>query len=288
MTPVDRIAIVGVGLIGGSLGMAIRARGLARHVVGCGRSQANLDVALARGAVDAVTTRLEDAVRDADVVVLGVPVATCGPVATSIATHRATGAILTDVASVKASVVEAMEAAWPEPGLVVGAHPIAGSDRGGAEAADGDLFVGRRCILTPTTTTERPALERVAAMWQAVGAVVEEMQASRHDEVLAWVSHAPHAIAWALVEAVGRAEEHGGPLLAYAGSGFEDATRIARSNAALWRDVLAANAEAVGAALTAFRSVLSEWEKALAAGDARAIERLAAEARARLERKPAP
>lgn len=281
MTPIGRLAIVGVGLVGGSLGMAVRRRRLAREVLGCGRSARNLDVAMARGLVDRATVDLAEAVEGADVVVLAVPVGSCGRLAAAIAPHARPDAVLTDVASVKAPVVAALEAAWPAAGRVVGAHPIAGSDRTGAGAADAALFDGRRCIVTPTAATDPAALARVEALWTGVGARVERMDARRHDEILAWVSHAPHAVAYALAEAVGRAEA-GGALLAYAGSGFDDTTRIARSSPELWRDVLLANRAAVGAALAGFRAVLDELERALGAADASAIERLLAAARARL------
>jgi prephenate dehydrogenase len=287
MPPLGRLTIVGVGLVGGSLAMAARRRGLAREVIGFGRGAANLDVAVRRGILDRAATDLGEAVRDAEIVVLAVPVATCGPLAAEMARHARPDAILTDVASVKAPVVAALEAAWPEAGRVVGAHPIAGSDRTGAGAADAGLFDGRRCILTPTPRTAPAALARVAALWRDVGAVVETMEAARHDEILAWVSHAPHAVAYALVEAVGRAEA-GDALLAYAGSGFQDTTRIARSSSELWRDVLLANAAAVSGALAGFRRVLAELERALAAGDAQAVERLLAAARARLPRDERP
>lgn len=287
MGAIGRLAIVGVGLVGGSLGLAVRRRGLAREVVGCGRGRANLDVALRRGLVDRAVTDVAEAVRDADVVVLAVPVGTCGPLAAEMARHARPDAVLTDVASVKAPVVAALEAAWADAGRVVGAHPIAGSDRTGAAAADAALFEGRRCILTPTAATSAAALARVEGLWRDVGALVETMDAARHDEVLAWVSHAPHAVAFALAEAVGRAEA-GDALLRYAGTGFHDTTRIARSSPELWRDVLLANARPVATALRGFRDVLAELERALERGDAPAVERLLAAARARLPRDDAP
>lgn len=281
-TRLGRLSIVGVGLIGGSLGLAVRKRGLAREVVGCGRSAANLEVALARGVLDRATDDLGDAVHGADVVVLAVPVASSGAVATAVARHAGPETILTDVGSVKRSVVATLEAAWPDPGRVVGGHPIAGSDRTGAGAADAGLFEGRRCILTPTAATAPAALARIERLWRDVGAVVERMDAARHDEILAWVSHAPHAVAYALVESVGRARTDDG-LFGYAGSGFRDTTRIAKSSPELWRDVLLANADALGRALGAFRAVLDEIERAIGRGDEAALLRLLAAARARLE-----
>lgn len=279
--PIGRMAVVGVGLVGGSLALAARRRGLVREVVGCGRSAANLDVAMERDLVDRVSTDLAAAVRDADLIVLATPVATCGPLAGEIARVAPSHAILTDVASVKRPVVAALEAAWPDAGRVVGAHPIAGGDRTGAGAATESLFEGRRCILTPTAATGAASLACVRDLWEGVGAVVECMEAGRHDEILAWVSHAPHAIVYALAEAVGRADV-AGSILGYAGTGFHDTTRIARSSPELWRDVLLANADAVGGALAAFRDVLGELERSAAAGDGAALEAVLAAARSRL------
>jgi prephenate dehydrogenase len=285
--PIGRLAIVGVGLIGGSLGLVARSRGLAGEVVGCGRGRANLDAALDLGLVDRASTDVTEAVRGADVVVLAVPAASCAPLAAEIARYASPDAVLTDVASVKLPVVTALEAAWPDPGRVVGAHPIAGSHRTGARAASATLFDGARCILTPTAATAPAALARIEALWRGTGALTERMDPARHDDILAWVSHAPHAVAYALAEAVGRAEA-GDALLAYAGSGFLDTTRIARGSPTLWRDVLLANATATSTALAASRAVLADLEHALATGDAESLERLLTAARARLPRNDEP
>ncbi len=267
-----RMTIAGVGLIGGSLGAAVRAAGLAGEVVGFGRSEANLRVALERGLVDRVARDPADAAGGADAIVLAAPVGACAPLAAAFRPHAGAGTLLTDVGSVKGTVVEELESAWAGVGPVVGAHPIAGSEASGAAAARADLFRGRRCILTPTPATERGALARVRALWEGVGAGVEEMPPSVHDELLARVSHLPHLVAYALAAAVGEQASGGRRALDYAGSGFRDTTRIAASPPELWRDIALANAPALGAALAEFRAALDRLERLVAARDAAGLE----------------
>src|SRR5207244_701690 len=172
--------------------------------------------------------------------------------------------VLTDVASVKAGLVTALEARWAVVGPVVGAHPIAGSEASGAAAARGDLFRGQRCILTPTSATDPLALARIRTLWEGVGARVETMTPAVHDELLARVSHLPHLVAYALVAAVGDARVEGRPALEYAGTGFRDTTRIAASPAEVWRDVALANAVPLRAALAEFRAALDRLEQLVA------------------------
>jgi prephenate dehydrogenase len=274
-----RLTVAGVGLIGGSLARAVRDAGLASEVVGFGRSEANLRVASERGLVDRTTSDPAVAVAGADVVVLAVPAGSCAAVAEAFRHHARPGTILTDVASVKVAVVAALEARWAPTGPVVGTHPIAGSEASGAEAARADLFRGRRCIVTPTPTTDRAALARVRSLWEAVGATVEEMSPAIHDEILARVSHLPHVVAYALVGAVGDMAIDGRSVLDYAGSGFRDTTRIAASPAAVWRDILLANVTSVRAALAELRVELDELERLVAAGDAQGLEAALSRAR---------
>jgi len=274
-----RLTVAGVGLVGGSLARAVRDAGLAGEVVGFGRSEANLRVARERGLVDRTTSDPAAAVADADVVVLAVPAGACAGVADAFRPHVRAGTILTDVASVKVAVVAALEARWTSTGPFVGAHPIAGSEASGAEAARGDLFRGRRCIVTPTPTTDPGALALVTKLWAAVGATVEEMAPAVHDEILARVSHLPHVVAYALVGAVGDMAIDGRRVLDYAGSGFRDTTRIAASPAIVWRDILLANVTPVRAALAELRVELEEIERLVAAGDADGLEAALARAR---------
>jgi prephenate dehydrogenase len=276
----ERMTVAGVGLIGGSLALAAREAGLVGEVVGYGRSRANLDLARARGIVDRVADEPAAAVAGADLVVLAAPVGACAALAAAMRPHASPGTVLTDVGSVKGTVVEALERAWGATGPVVGGHPIAGSEASGAAAARADLFRGQRCILTPTPATDTAALARVRALWAGVGAEVEEMPPAVHDEILARVSHLPHLVAYALVTAIGDATIDGRTLLAYAGGGFRDTTRIAGSLPELWRDIALANAGALGAALAEFRAALDRLATLVAAGDGPGIERALAEARA--------
>jgi prephenate dehydrogenase len=264
----ERAAIVGVGLIGGSLALAARAAGLIGAAVGIGRSAANLRTALTRGIVDSVTTDLA-AIGRVDLVVLAVPVRSTATVAAALRPHLSPGTIVTDVGSVKGEVVTAMEALLPGECPFVGAHPIAGSERAGAAAADPALFRDSRCILTPTPRTDGAALGRVRALWEGVGARVDEMAPAAHDQALAWTSHAVHALAYALVRAIDRSNP---ALFALGGSSLRDVTRVAASPAELWRDIFLANADAVSSALTQFGAALADLRSAITAGDAPALQ----------------
>jgi len=220
------------------------------------------------------------AVAGADAIVLAAPVGACAALAAAFRPHARADALLTDVGSVKRMLVEELEAAWAGAGPVVGAHPIAGSEASGAGAARADLFRGRRCILTPTPATDRAALGRVRALWEGVGARVEELPPAVHDELLARVSHLPHLLAYALVAAVGERTIAGRRALDYAGTGFRDTTRVAASPAELWRDIALANAPALAAALGEFRAALDRLERLVSARDAAGLAAALAAARA--------
>ena len=281
MTPLfARLTVAGVGLVGGSLAGAVRAARLAGEVVGFGRSLANLRVAHERGLVDRVTQDPAEAVADTEVIVLAAPVGTCTALAERFRAHARAGTLLTDVGSVKAGLVQDLETRWAGVGPVVGGHPIAGSESAGASAARIDLFRERRCILTPTRTTDATALARVRALWEGIGARVEEMSPTDHDDVLARISHLPHLVACALAATVDRTEVGGRVVLDYAGSGFRDTTRIAASPAELWRDIALANAPALVAALGEFRAALDRLEQAIVTDDAAALEAALAAAQA--------
>jgi len=270
----ERAAIVGVGLIGGSLALAARAAGLFGETVGLGRTPANLATALRRGIVDR-TTHDPAAIGPVDLVVLAVPVRSTASLAAALLPHLAPGTVVTDVGSVKREVVEALEAVLPPDRPFVGAHPIAGSEHAGAAAASADLFRGARCILTPTGRTDAAALARVRALWQGVGARVEEMSPGAHDRALAWTSHVEHALAYALVRAIAGADP---ALLAAGGPSLRDATRVAASPAELWRDIFLANADAVGDAIAKVVGELDGLRRAIASGDATALHKLLAAA----------
>jgi 3-phosphoshikimate 1-carboxyvinyltransferase len=281
MEPFRRIAIVGVGLIGGSLALALRRAGLVSEVVGIGRTQQNLDVALARGIVD--RAGIDPAlVAGCDLVLLATPGALLAPSAASIAPHLAAGAIVTDAGSVKASVVRDCSVALGGRARFVGAHPIAGTESSGAAAADADLFRGARCVLTPIDGTDVEALARVRALWEAVGMDVVEMAPDAHDELLALTSHTPHLLAFALTAAAAAFRTGHGAApdpFAFAGPSFRDATRVAASSPEMWRDILLGNASAVRAALGSVRARLDELDAAIAAGDGTRISALVDAAR---------
>ena len=268
-----RIALIGVGLIGGSWMLALRAAGcLDGTVVGCGRSTANLERALARGIIDSATTDPREAVAGADVVVVAVPLAATGPVLASIRDAVAPDAVITDVGSAKGGVMVdarlALGALWPR---FVPGHPIAGNERSGADAAFATLFEGRRVILTPDSDTAPDAVARVAALWEQAGAGVTRMTAAHHDDVLAATSHLPHVLAYSLVDTLSRWSDRD-EVFAYAAGGFRDFTRIASSDPEMWRDICLANREALVAALERYTAELDALTAAVRAGDGPALE----------------
>lgn len=247
--------------------MALRRGGHCGEVVGCSRSEQHLARAVERGVIDTYTLDAAEAVQGADVVLLAVPLGAMGPVCTSIREAMDPEAVLTDVGSAKASVVNAVSAAFggSPPGFVPG-HPIAGTEKSGVDAAFAELFEGRRVILTPLEQTRADALEKVRAMWQAVGAVVEEMSVDHHDEVLAATSHLPHLLAFGLVDSLARMGERE-EIFRYAAGGFRDFTRIASSDPVMWRDICLANSEAILKVMKHYREDLDAITEAVKHGD---------------------
>jgi len=260
MGRVDRVAIVGVGLIGGSLGMALKAKGIARRVIGIGRSKGRLLRARDLKAVDEVSIDFKAGVRDADVVVLATPVGVIPQIARRIVPHLKEGSIISDVGSVKSCIVQEIEEFLPPETYFVGGHPMAGSERRGVSAADLKLFEGTICCLTPTDRTNPDALGLIKDIWEGVGAEVMLIPPSQHDLIAGGVSHLPHIIAVALVNMagdLGRDDERVFNLIA---GGFRDATRIAASHPILWRDICLANREVILKMISRFKSVLSRME----------------------------
>lgn len=279
----NRLVIAGVGLIGGSLGLAARARGLVGEVIGFGRTEANLRVAVERGIIDAYTFDPAEAARGTDLLLLAVPVEATGPTAKKFIPFLQPGCIITDAGSTKEQIVNIMERLLP-PGLpFVGAHPIAGTEQAGAAAAFATLFEQRLCVLTPTTRTKAMALARVRALWEGVGMRVELMDVVTHDQVLARVSHLPHLIAFSVMNAMLEARVADIDLLSYAGSAFADLTRVAASPVEMWRDICVSNREALLAALSEFEQALAQLKACVASGDSEALA--AAINRARAERQ---
>ena len=240
-----RIAFVGIGLINGSLARDVRRLGLARHLVATARRQQTLDQALSLGLIDEVTPDPAAAVRDADLVVIGVPVGASGDAARAIAPGLRPDAIVTDVGSVKAGVIEQVAPHLDLRRFVPG-HPVAGTENSGPQAAIERLFNGRWCILTPSGETSPDATAQVAALWRAVGSRVDVMDAAHHDKVLAITSHLPHLLAFNIVNTADDLEGVlKGEVLKYAAGGFTDFTRIAAADPVMWRDVFLHNKDAV-------------------------------------------
>jgi prephenate dehydrogenase len=265
----ERVTIAGVGLIGGSLALAARAAGLIGEVVGYGRTEANLQTAQRRGIVDRYSLDAADAARDADLLLLAVPVKASGAVVRACAQTLRSGAVVSDVGSVKQAVVDQVEAVLPAGFAFVGAHPIAGTEHSGAAAAFAELFQGRRCILTPARRATPEAISKIRALWEGVGMRVDEMDPARHDQVLAWVSHLPHAIAFSAVTAV---LDAGPDMEQFAGSSFRDLTRVAASSAEMWSDIFLDNATQVDGAITQFIAALEALRCIIAGGDAAALK----------------
>lgn len=261
----DRVAIAGVGLIGGSLALAARTAGLIGEVVGYGRTEANLQTAMRRGIVDRYSLDAAEAARDADLLLLAVPVKATGAVARACAPTLRPGAVVSDVGSVKKPVIEQVEAVLPAGCSFVGAHPIAGTEHSGAAAAFAELFQGSRCIITPGNRATPDAVAKIRALWEGVGMRVDEMDAARHDQVLAWVSHLPHTIAFSAVNALLDADP---TMEQFSGSSFRDLTRVAASSVDMWSDIFLDNAVQVDAAIKRFVAALEALRGAIAGGDA--------------------
>lgn len=269
---IDRLVIFGVGLIGGSLALALRAAGAVSEVVGCSRSAANLEEAQRLGVVDRWTTDPVQACEGADVGVLAVPLGSMQGLSQAIADHWPAQAVLTDVGSSKQAVIDAVRAGFGRlPRNFVAGHPIAGTERSGVGAAFGTLFQNRLVILTPADETSPLASERVAEMWRATGARVEFMTPAHHDHVLAATSHLPHVLAFALVESLARMSESD-EIFHYAAGGFRDFTRIASSDPVVWRDICLANREAIVEMLDRFKGDLEGLREAIARGDGAELE----------------
>lgn len=274
-----KLAVIGVGLIGGSFALALKQARLATHVVGAGRSAANLKRALERGAIDAIAPDAAAAAREADVILVSAPVAQFPQVFRDIAPHLAAGAVVTDAGSTKRDVIAAARRALgPKIVQFVPGHPVAGAEKSGVAAASAELFRGRRVLLTPLRENSAEAVQRIEELWQACGAHVARMNAEEHDGVLAAVSHLPHVLAFALVhEVAGRANAE--QLFSYAAGGFRDFTRIASSHPEMWRDICVANRDRLLSELDRYGAKLAQVRSLLEAGDGAALERLFAEAR---------
>jgi cyclohexadieny/prephenate dehydrogenase len=268
----NRLALIGVGLIGSSIARAARAQGAARTIVATARSPATRRRVAELGLADQVVESNAMAVEGADLVIVCIPVGACGEVAKEIGPHLAAGAIVSDVGSVKGAVLRDMAPHLPKTVHFVPAHPVAGTEYSGPDAGFAELFVNRWCILTPPDGADPKAAEKLAAFWRLLGANVETMSADHHDLVLAITSHLPHLIAYTIVgtadelQSVTRSE-----VLKFSAGGFRDFTRIAASDPTMWRDVFLANKDAVLEMLGRFNEDVSALTKAIRKGDGHAL-----------------
>lgn len=274
------VALIGIGLIGSSISHAIRRRGLATRITGHARTAETRETALRLGLVDEAFATAGEAVTDADLVILCVPVGACGTVAREIGPHLKAGAVVTDVGSVKASVVRDVAPHLPDTVSFVPGHPIAGTENSGPEAGFAELFDDRWCILTPTEESPPEAVERLAQFWRDLGSEVETMSPDHHDLVLAITSHLPHLIAFNIVNSARHLERvTDTEVIKFSAGGFRDFTRIAASDPVMWRDVFLNNKEAVLEMLGRFSEDLTDLQRAIRFGDGEKLQRLFTEAR---------
>ena len=265
----DTVAVVGVGLIGGSVGLALQQRGLARAVVGVGRRKSSLSQAKRRGAVTSTTTNLQRGTADAELIVICTPVADIVPRALEIAEYCPDGAVLTDVGSTKAEIVAALDQHLAGSQVAfVGSHPLAGSEKSGPRNARHDLFVDRVVVVTKSRRTVEAACKQVATLWQSLGAKVLLQSPSEHDQAVASISHMPHLVASALAAATPDRD------LPLAATGWLDTTRIAGADVELWRQILSDNRHNVLKSLERLEKVLSSFRKALDTDDQKKLLQL--------------
>jgi cyclohexadieny/prephenate dehydrogenase len=270
--PFKRIALIGFGLIGGSIARAARVQGLATEIVTTARSAKTRARVIELGIVDSVLQTNEEAVKGADLVILCIPVGACGPVAAEIAPFLEPGAIVSDVGSVKGAIARDMGPHIPPGVHFVPAHPVAGTEHSGPDSGFAELFINRWCILTPPEGTDPAAVEKLRAFWTGLGARVEIMTPDHHDLVLAITSHLPHLIAYTIVGTADELEEvTSSEVIKFSAGGFRDFTRIAASDPTMWRDVFLTNKEAVLEMLGTFNEDLAKLTRAIRRNDGEAL-----------------
>lgn len=266
-----RLVILGLGLIGGSLAKALKARGAVAEVVGFGHREASLQKGVELGVIDSYSLDLAAAVAGADVVVIATPTLVAETMLERLAPLVGPDTVITDVASVKGNLERAAQRVFgAQPPNLVLAHPIAGSEQSGVAAAKADLFIGHRVVLTPAATTAAVAVNRIERMWALTGAEVVRMSVAEHDAMLAATSHLPHVLAFSLVDTLAGEPEQAG-ILRFAAGGFRDFTRIAASDPQMWHDIALANRPALLAAIDQFSDGLAELRAAIDRGDGTSI-----------------
>lgn len=267
----NRMVIVGVGLIGGSLAMISRRKGLVKEIIGVGRGAANLKEAVKLNIIDSFTFDISEAVKGADLIVLATPVGSFEWLVKQMRHGLNKGAIITDAGSVKGRMVSRIERLLPRGTYFVAGHPIAGKEKTGVKAASQTLFEGTKCILTPTKKTDASALKKIKALWKAVGAEVVLMDPMLHDKVLGAVSHLPHAAAYSIVNTVAEIKKDGNNFIAFSGGGFKDFTRIAASSPEMWRDIFLNNRENLVNMISRYQKNLEKLKRYIKDNDSKRL-----------------
>jgi len=268
-----KMTIIGVGLLGASLAKACKERGQVEEVAGYGRNRENLEKARALKIIDHCPADLAEAVKDADLIVLCTPVTTIIPLIQNMIARIRPGALITDVGSVKEPIVKEAEKLVPKGVFFVGSHPIAGGENSGLEASTANLYQGAKCIVTPTDKTNNSALEKISALWQAVGMQIINLSAEEHDFVFGAVSHLPHIVVYALMNTLGSLRtQDNREVTAFSGAGLKDITRIASSDPVMWRDICLSNRNHSLDLIDRFQNKLDEIRSTIEKGDGQALK----------------
>lgn len=265
MKRIDKIAIIGVGLIGGSIGLAAKSKRVARKVVGIGHRQSSINRALKCGAIDIGTLNPKEGVKDADIVILATPILSMLSMVKRIAPFLKEGAILTDVGSTKETLARQIEKVLPKSVGFVGGHPMAGSEKRGVGQAKKDLFRNSLCILTNTRSTNKSFLNTIKGFWKEIGADVVVLSAKKHDRIVSQISHLPHMVIFSMLAGID------GDSLKFASSGFCDTTRIAASDPKIWKDIAVTNKGEILRSIRAFKKNLSTLDRAIKRSDSAAL-----------------
>jgi prephenate dehydrogenase len=269
----NKMTVIGVGLLGASLAKACKERGLVEEIAGYGRNRENLEKARTLKIIDHCATDLSEAVNDADLIVLCTPVSTIVPLIQKMTAEISPGTLITDVGSVKGPVVSDADQLVPEGIFFVGSHPIAGGENSGLEASTANLYQGARCIVTPTEKTNEEALEKISALWRAVGMNVINLSAEEHDFIFGAVSHLPHIVAYALMNTLGALRtKDDREVTAFSGAGLKDITRIASSDPVMWRDICLSNRNHSLDLVDRFQVKLDEIRSIIEKGDGQALK----------------
>ena len=269
-----KMTVIGVGLLGASLAKACKKRGLVEEISGYGRNRENLEKAKDLKIIDHCPADLGAAVSGADLIVLCTPVSTLVPLMQNLASEVRPGTLITDVGSVKAPIVKGIDKLVPKGVFFVGSHPIAGGENSGLGASTADLYQDAKCIVTPTDTTDKKAVEKISALWQAVGMKVVSLSAEEHDFIFGAVSHLPHIVAYALMNTLGALRTPNGcKVTAYSGAGLRDITRIASSDPVMWRDICLSNRNHSLDMIDRFQNKLEEIRSTIERGDGQELKK---------------